>query len=76
MRHPLVSLAALGALLSPLLNAGTGAQGQPLSASDVTSVRSIVGGVAPQWSPDGARLLIGGALGGSDLWTVPAAGGL
>jgi len=64
--------------------APVGAQAQPnsqppsqaLSAEEVTSVRSIVGGVSPQWSPDGAHLLIGGALGGSDLWTVPSAGGL
>ncbi|MGQ0538642.1 MAG: S9 family peptidase, partial [Gemmatimonadaceae bacterium] len=46
-----------------------------LSAEEVTSVRSVVGGVAPSWSPDGSRLLIGGALGGSDLWTIPAEGG-
>ncbi|MEO7134141.1 MAG: S9 family peptidase [Vicinamibacterales bacterium] len=46
-----------------------------LSAKELTSVRSVVGGVTPQWAPDGSRLLIGGALGGSDLWTVPAAGG-
>ncbi len=46
-----------------------------LSAEDVTSVRSVVGGVAPAWSPDGTRLLIGGALGGSDLWTIPVDGG-
>ncbi len=46
-----------------------------LSAEDVTSVRSLVAGVAPVWSPDGTRLLIGGALGGSDLWTIPADGG-
>lgn len=46
-----------------------------MSAEEITSVRSLVGGVAPQWSPDGSRLLIGGALGGSDLWTVPAEGG-
>lgn len=46
-----------------------------LSAEEVTAVRSIVGGVPPQWSPDGSRLLIGGALGGSDLWTIPSDGG-
>jgi len=45
-----------------------------LSVEDVTSVRSVVGGAAT-WSPDGTRLLIGGALGGSDLWTIPADGG-
>ncbi len=46
-----------------------------LSAEEVTAVRSLVGGVPPQWSPDGSRLLIGGALGGSDLWTIPSDGG-
>ena len=46
-----------------------------LSAEDLTSLRSLVGGVGPQWSPDGKHLLIGGALGGSDLWTVPSDGG-
>ena len=45
-----------------------------LSAEDLTSVRSVVGG-SPQWFPDGTRLLIGGALGGSDLWSVPVEGG-
>lgn len=45
-----------------------------LTAEDLTSVRSVVGG-APQWFPDGSRILIGGALGGSDLWAVPADGG-
>jgi WD40 repeat protein len=64
-----VVLLALAALVVPA---------QPsrpiLSADDVTSVRSLVGGVA-QWFPDGRRILIGGALGGSDLWAVPAGGG-
>ena len=46
-----------------------------LSAEELTSVRSVVGGVTPLWAPDGSQLLIGGALGGSDLWTIPAAGG-
>lgn len=58
--------------------ATTVAQGQSprpvLSAEEVTSIRSVVGGIA-QWYPDGSRLLIGGALGGSDLWSIPAAGG-
>jgi dipeptidyl aminopeptidase/acylaminoacyl peptidase len=45
-----------------------------LSAEELTSVRSLVGG-SPQWFPDGTRLLIGGALGGSDLWSVPVEGG-
>lgn len=64
-----------------LLLVGESLRAQPLStaarlsAEEVTSVRSVVGGVAPQWSPDGTRILIGGALGGSDLWTVPAGGG-
>lgn len=61
--------------------ASTIARAQPpggpaiLTADELTSVRSVVGGVAPQWAPDGSRLLIGGALGGSDLWTIPAGGG-
>jgi dipeptidyl aminopeptidase/acylaminoacyl peptidase len=45
-----------------------------LSADELTSVRSLVG-ASPQWFRDGTRLLIGGALGGSDLWAVPAEGG-
>ncbi len=48
---------------------------QTLSPEELTSVRSVVGGGAPQWSPDGSSLLIGGALGGSDLWTIPLDGG-
>ena len=47
---------------------------QVLSAEEVTSIRSVVGGVV-QWAPDGRKLLIGGSLGGSDLWTIPADGG-
>ncbi len=70
----LLMLAAVSALCTDV-----GAQTSPrpavLSAEDVTSVRSVVGGVTPQWAPDGSRLLIGGALGGSDLWTIPASGG-
>lgn len=61
-----------------IVGAPVGAQSAPkpaiLSADEVTSVRSVVGGGA-QWAPDGSRLLIGGALGGSDLWTIPADGG-
>ncbi len=64
-----------------LLTAGGAARAQPtarpatLSAAELTSVRSVVGGITPQWAPDGSRLMIGGAFGGSDLWTVPASGG-
>lgn len=75
----LIAAPLAGVLLGPLLAVPADAQSSAgpavLSAADLTSVRSIVGGVPPQWDPDGSRLLIGGALGGSDLWTVPAAGG-
>ncbi|MBK8247282.1 MAG: S9 family peptidase [Gemmatimonadetes bacterium] len=71
-----MTLMSRAALLVAL--AATVAQGQSprpvLSAEEVTSIRSVVGGIA-QWYPDGSRLLIGGALGGSDLWSIPAAGG-
>lgn len=68
----------IGAVYLCIVGAFVAAQPAPkptvLSAEDVTSVRSVVGG-SPIWSPDGTRLLIGGALGGSDLWTIPAEGG-
>jgi dipeptidyl aminopeptidase/acylaminoacyl peptidase len=74
-RSHLVLVAA--ALVAP--GAAANAQSSPrpatLSAQELTSVRSVVGGIAPQWAPDGARLMIGGALGGSDLWTVRTTGG-
>src|SRR6185437_651479 len=50
-------------------------QGTALSAADLTNVHSLVAGMAPQWSPDGSRLLFATSLGGSELWTVPVAGG-
>lgn len=64
------------AVVVALMGAAVSLPAQPriLSAEEITSVRSVVGGTA-QWFPDGTRLLIGGALGGSDLWAVPARGG-
>lgn len=73
LRIPLLLAVAGGA--GPAAHAQGMPQPATLSAEELTSVRSVIGGVAPQWSPDGSRLLIGGALGGSDLWTVPSAGG-
>lgn len=64
-----IGLAVVGAMASP-----GNAQPATLSAEEVTSLRSVVGGTA-QWFPDGSRILIGGALGGSDLWSVPSTGG-
>jgi len=76
---PTFSTAALLAVascsLSVLLKAQPVAPRRVLSAEEVTAVRSLVGGVPPQWAPDGSRLLIGGALGGSDLWTIASDGG-
>jgi dipeptidyl aminopeptidase/acylaminoacyl peptidase len=51
------------------------AQSAVLSADDLTSIRSVVAGMTPQWAPDGTHLLFAGPLGGSDLWTIPATGG-
>jgi dipeptidyl aminopeptidase/acylaminoacyl peptidase len=51
------------------------AQPGPLSAEDLTAIRSVVGTATPQWSPDGARIMFASPLGGSDLWTVPSTGG-
>lgn len=76
-----MSSAYLMLVTAALVTTGAVAQAQPsirpatLSAEELTSVRSVVGGVTPQWARDGYRLLIGGTLGGSDLWTIPAAGG-
>jgi Tol biopolymer transport system component len=74
-----VGAAALGLMLSRSVAAQTGGNDGPaqqvLSAGDLVSVRSLVGGAAPQWSPDGANIMFGGALGESDLWTVAPSGG-
>ncbi len=51
------------------------AQQVTLSDADLVGVRSVVAGMAPQWSSDGSRILFATSLGGSELWTVPAAGG-
>ena len=46
-----------------------------LSAEELTGVRSLVGGEAPQWARDGRSILLAAPLGGSDLWSIPAEGG-
>ena len=74
-----IGAAALGLALSRSAPAqaggGEGSGPQILTAGDLVSVRSLVNGAAPQWSPDGATMTFGGALGESDLWTVSPAGG-
>jgi dipeptidyl aminopeptidase/acylaminoacyl peptidase len=74
-----IGAAALGLVLSRSAPAqtggGVGAAPQILTAGDLVSVRSLVSGAAPQWSPDGAAIMFGGALGESDLWTVSPSGG-
>jgi len=72
-RSCLIALALLPALAPSIAAQSTPAR-RVLNAEEVTSPRSVVGGVV-QWAPRGDQLLIGGALGGSDLWTIPAAGG-
>ncbi|MGH7711991.1 MAG: alpha/beta fold hydrolase [Gemmatimonadaceae bacterium] len=72
--YPLIGAAHLWIVFGAHVAAQSTPKPTVLSAEEVTSVRSIVGGGA-QWSPDGTSMLIGGALGGSDLWTIPADGG-
>lgn len=73
MRQLQVALVAI--LLSWSIDVDAqGSTGPRLTPEELSSIRSLVGGTT-QWAPDGSHLLIGGALGGSDLWKVPADGG-
>jgi dipeptidyl aminopeptidase/acylaminoacyl peptidase len=65
----------LALVLSLAVAAHAKAQPAVLSADELTSIRSVVSGMTPQWAPDGSRLLFSGAMAGSDLWTVSATGG-
>jgi dipeptidyl aminopeptidase/acylaminoacyl peptidase len=68
MKVPIALLALVAARMAS-------AQPGPLSAEDLTAIRSVVGTATPQWSPDGARIMFASPLGGSDLWTVASTGG-
>ncbi|MBM4186749.1 MAG: S9 family peptidase [Gemmatimonadetes bacterium] len=47
-----------------------------VSADQVLSIRSAVGGEQPEWSPDGSTIMFQSSLGGgSGLWAVGAEGG-
>ena len=70
-----VGAAALTLAGAPRASAQAGSDPLVLSAADLVSVHSLVSGAAPQWSPDGASIMFGGALGGSDLWSVAPTGG-
>lgn len=70
-----IGAAALSLALSRPASSQGASDPRVLTAADLVSVRSLVAGAAPQWSPDGATILFGGALGGSDLWTVAPTGG-
>jgi dipeptidyl aminopeptidase/acylaminoacyl peptidase len=63
--------------LALLLAAGPLAAQSPkvLTADELVSIHSMVSGAPPQWAPDGSRIMVTGAFAGSDLYTVPAAGG-
>jgi dipeptidyl aminopeptidase/acylaminoacyl peptidase len=74
MSRALTALAFLSTAVANVTRAQGAAPPSVLTADEVTAVRSVVGGVT-QWYPDGSRILIGGTLGGSDLWSVPAQGG-
>ncbi len=78
-RPAAAALGALGAALASAPAFPLGAQPAPpravLTAEELTGVRSLVGGEAPQWGRDGRHVLVAAPLGGSDLWTVPADGG-
>ena len=60
---------------SVFVSGQVGGQQSVLTPADLTNVHSVLGGMTPQWSSDGSRLLFATSLGGSELWTVPASGG-
>ena len=68
-----VSIGITGPVRAQRAPAGTMAPAM-LSAEELTSIRPVING-SPQWAPDGSRLMVGTSFAGSDLWTVPAAGG-
>ena len=41
----------------------------------VQSIRSVLSGEPPQWSPDGTEIMFASGLLGGGLWSVPAEGG-
>lgn len=49
---------------------------EAISADRIQSIRSLVAGEVPRWSPDGSHIMFASSLGGSSgLWSVPSAGG-
>jgi dipeptidyl aminopeptidase/acylaminoacyl peptidase len=46
-----------------------------LSIDQLLSIESVLGGAAPQWSPDGARILFSSGLAGGGLMTLSPDGG-
>jgi dipeptidyl aminopeptidase/acylaminoacyl peptidase len=73
----LASLSVAGLALSALAaSAQQRAETAAVSADRALSVRSVIGGDTPQWSPDGTRLTFPSGLGGGNgLWAVNADGG-
>ena len=66
--------AALAALLVSVPSTGILAQDVVTSrdalATKLVSVRSMVGGAAPQWSPDGTQIYFASTLGTASIWSV------
>lgn len=47
-----------------------------ISADRIQTIRSLVAGEVPRWSPDGSHIMFASSLGGSSgLWSVPSTGG-
>lgn len=75
MKGPNLALLPLAA--SVCFAAASAAQetDRPLSVDQILSIRSVVGGETPQWTPDGSSILFASSLGPGGLMTVPSSGG-